>query len=191
MGDLRALAARHNLQRIINFYHVVRGCMREAIDTAEMDERDKILVEARCDDFEGALRINTFLMLYSHLEEWLALLTKKYGSAHALPRGASPTRSGLLRYKEVLRAVFDADTGGSEWAFLVESQKIRHCLLHANGRIDLMNNASELERLAAKHALVVQNKRLALPTEFLSAFAKSAGRFVLGLLETTKVSQDE
>ena len=191
MGGIRTWAARHNLQRIINFYHVVRGCMREAIDTTAMGERDRVLVEARRDDFEGALRTNTFLMLYAHLEEWLALLTNKYGSGHALPRGAGSNRSGLLRYKEVLRVVFAVDSAGPDWAFLVESQKIRHCLLHANGRIDLMINTSELKRLAAKHALVVQHQRLTLPTEFLSAFAKSADRFVLVLLETTKASQDE
>ncbi len=56
--------------------------------------------------------------------------------------------SNITRFKEAL-AKMDYDTSGYYWKMLENISKIRNCLLHSNGRLDIGRNRSETESAIA------------------------------------------
>ncbi|BFM21121.1 hypothetical protein R50076_21700 [Gilvimarinus japonicus] len=72
--------------------------------------------------FEPSLRTVTFLMMFSHLEEWLFHLKSSFAGATKL----DPNRGSLARFKPVIRDGLGVDLGQcSEWANLVRTEKVR------------------------------------------------------------------
>lgn len=100
---------------------------------------------------------NTFLVLYSHLEEWLYHIWKTYGNTIVL---SSKSRGSISRFRPVLKHALNIDLSKDEkWQFVVEAEKIRDCLLHANARIDLFKDANKLKNLLRKRRDLLSEKR--------------------------------
>ena len=78
---------------------------------------------------------STFLQLYALLEETLY---------HESCKKTIKNLSGIKRFKEAL-AKQGYDTSGNFWKRLEEISKIRKCLLHSNGRLDIDRYRSETE----------------------------------------------
>ncbi len=55
---------------------------------------------------------------------------------------------------------------------MTECEKLRNCILHANGRIDLCNQPSKIELIIKKYPsfISIDNKRVIIEYEFVSLF---------------------
>jgi len=76
-----AWASMHNLNYLIGFHNYVRGIFKDQFQTLVklgIKDRDKSLNKNLLQDYDRNLHINTFLMMYSYLEEWLYVSWKSY-----------------------------------------------------------------------------------------------------------------
>ena len=62
-----------------------------------------------------------------------------------------------------------------DWSLLIDAEKIRNCLLHANGRIDLVKNKAEIDSVLKRHInnLHINNKRLYINQELVEKLFSS------------------
>jgi len=158
-------AAEHNLDEIIRFHDAVRACLAEKRD--ELDD-DKIM-KSNLENYALYLSTDGFLMVYSYLEEWLCVMWKRIAPGCDRPRGSS-----IRKYREGLRSC-GVDLQCAPWTFILKASQIRHCLLHANGRLDYMVNPSR----ATIEAVVQQYPgELDVQHDRLRAHADFTGRFV-------------
>jgi hypothetical protein len=67
-------AATANLNHLVVFHNEMRRLLKEALQSLDAPEQfaiDLKLARAAYRQFDAMLQVNTFLLLYSHLEEWL------------------------------------------------------------------------------------------------------------------------
>ena len=59
-----------------------------------------------------------------------------------------------------------------DWRLLNDAEKIRNCLLHANGRIDLVKNKAEIDSILKryKNQLYIKTKRICISQELVEIF---------------------
>lgn len=172
-------AASLNIGYIVGFHEYVLEHLKVKEDEfakkiENHKEKDKKLVDLKIErnlytvTYKNNLMVNTFLMLYSHLEEWLYLIWRKFGKDIEL----NDKRGSISKYKPFFKAVFKMDLSKDrDWRLLNDAEKIRNCLLHANGRIDLVKNKrmdSVLKRY--KNQLHVKTKRLSISQEMVEKF---------------------
>lgn len=171
----------HNLQLIVNYHNEQRKLMRNHIITIERkltlcnnkSERKELLYTKNLyvDTFDGLLRINTFLMLYSQLEEYLYHIWKIYDKGQTLNNSGS-----LQRFKKIIGHVLIIDLSQDhEWNLLCDYEKVRNCILHANGRISISKNKKELETIINKSLghLSKKKDRIELTGKFLESVANT------------------
>ena len=174
MDEMRKWPALHNLSQIGYFHNNLRVCLRQALAATEIDGSTSVAPDkALIHYYDSLLRINTFLMLYLHTEEWLDILIKKYLPHITINRGGS-----ITRYKSAIRDGFGIGVSGGSWHMLTDCEKLRNCLLHANGRIDLMENESEIRQIAKRRGIDVKLDRLQVTSNFLATFAKEVDAFI-------------
>jgi hypothetical protein len=137
-----------------------------------LSDDEKIALQAKkriyLDTFEPYLRNNTFLMMVSHLEEWLLHTWKHHAPATEL----FESKGSIGRFKPVLKAIgVDLSRSGS-WMFVKGCQDIRSCLLHANGRVSLNRNPERIQNFVARYGdmIRIDADRLVLEEKFLSCF---------------------
>ena len=171
------LTSKLNISLIIGFHVYIRKSLESKRDTIlkdidgynKKDEKyvDLLVEKDRYSEiYMNHLMINTFLMLYSHFEEYLYLAWKAFGKKIEL----KSNRGSISMYKPFLQNVFKMNLSKDpDWGFLIDAEKIRNCLLHANGRVDLAKKKDELENLIKKHKnyLHIQTKRLKIAQDFL------------------------
>ena len=175
--EFERFARRHDFSRIVRFHNESRSYLRDNIGRADaLDPTLGTLWKARWRDFDGLLRTNTFLMLYAYAEEWLNILSKKRHPMISIKDGGS-----ISRYKTVLRDGFGLDVSSNLWCLLTDCEKIRDCLLHANGRVDLMQNESEIRSTAKRRGLNIKLNRLQISSKFLASFAEQTEAFIQAL----------
>lgn len=173
-------AQENNLSLIVDFHNEVRrNFQNEIVRMNEILEEDKFLsaeekasLEARkniyINTFEPYLRVNTFLMMVSHLEEWLYHVWKHYTPS----TGLLEAKGGIGRFKPVLKEIgVDLSRSGS-WMFLKGCQDVRSCLLHANGRVNLNRNPERIRNFVAQFSdmISIESERLVLEGRFLKRF---------------------
>lgn len=169
-----------NISYIMSFYHFINNGLeiKEAelkhnIATFQgsMESKNKLRVERDyySKTYKRNLTCVTFLLLYSHLEEWLYLIWKKFDNSIEL----SENSGSISRFKPILGKTMNIDLSkDGNWQFLCEAETIRNCLLHANARIDLSKKSSYLKTLLTKYDLDLfeENSRLILRPAFLDKF---------------------
>lgn len=103
---------------------------------------------------------NGLLLLAAYLEEVLAEQWRTKG----MPGDPPP---GLKGFKPVLPGFVEQPA----WVFFVDAFRVRSCILHQNGQIDLApeNKRKHLRRILSKHpeALRMQGRRLRVTPEYL------------------------
>jgi hypothetical protein len=117
--------------------------------------------------FDSMLRTNTFLMMYSYLEEFLYHVRKWFAKNQDIKYSGS-----LERFKEVVRNILNVDLGKDrEWNLLLDYEKVRDCLLHANGRVSIARKKDDLEDLIKNSHGYLRNKndRIELSGEYLNS----------------------
>jgi len=186
--DIILWASNLNVSYIIKFHEFVEAHLStKGEEVSEKIEnhgvRDEAFVNLQIEKdlylehYKRHLIINTFLMLYSHFEEWLYLIWKKIGKNTSLEK----SRGSITRFKTFLKNDLNVDLSrNKDWIFIIEAETIRNCLLHANGRVDLVRNKIEMERILNKHRnyLKTKNKRLSPNKEFLEKFFGSIQRTI-------------
>lgn len=169
-----------------NFHNEIEKINRKLEEADSLSEQEKIKLEARksiyTNTFEPYLRINTFLMMVSHLEEWLFHVWKR----HAPTTGLLEAKGSIGRFKPVLKEIgMDLSRSGS-WMFVKGCQDIRSCLLHANGRINLNRNPEKIHNFVAQHGdkIRIESDRLVLEERFLTCFQDAVEQ----LIESVKLA---
>jgi len=170
-------AGQHNLSLIVDFHNEVRRNFQNEI--AKIDrklEKHEVLsgeeiaqLEARkrsyTDTFEPYLRINTFLLMVSHLEEWLFHAWKH----HAPETGLLEAKGSIGRFKPVLKEIGVDLSRSGPWMFLKGCQDVRSCLLHANGRVSLNRDPERIRNFVAQNGGTIRivSDSLVLEEKFL------------------------
>jgi hypothetical protein len=170
---------RYNLSLILGFYEELRTHLANriaAIGEESGNSKDIVHGAGRAweksivaDVFDDQLRQTTFLLMYAHAEEWLYLIRKTYAPSVEL----DAQKGSIQRFKPVLVGRMGLGfTRGSDWHFLCDAEKVRNCLLHANGRVSLLKRPQAALSLVKRHngMLEVNNDRLQIATPFLLRF---------------------
>ena len=155
----------HNLTEVTRFHGYLRNGLKRLYRDAENDPG----VIADLENYDDYLSSNTFLMAYSYLEEYLYLIWKHRARGQERKRGFS-----IDRYEEILKGL-GVSPHHQAWQFLLKATDIRHCLLHANGRLSFMKKPSsermrDLIREFAGEMTIKTGDRLAVNVHFLSRF---------------------
>ncbi len=119
---------------------------------------------------------NTFLMMYSHLEEFLYYVKKIYGQEQVFSNSGS-----LKRFKEIIRNVIGLDLSQDRgWEFICDYEKVRDCLLHANGRVSISKDKRDLEIIIEKSCgqLSIKHDRIGLSGKYLNKISNTIESFI-------------
>jgi hypothetical protein len=166
-----SVAMEHNLNEIVRFHRFVREELHSRFKESDGDKH----AEATLHNHDDRLTINCFLMAYAYLEEYLYLLWRTKRPSFVRERASS-----IKRYAPVLEDL-GYDTRSSTWKFLLEATDIRHCLLHANGRVSMMTKPpqSRFEALVSKYSneIEIHLDRLRLGVGYLARTVETIHRF--------------
>lgn len=165
--QLMSLANMNNLDWLIGFHNNVRQLFKEQLKELENREDKDLedeLQEKALYDYDRILHINTFLMMYSHLEEWLYHFWKTSTPTIRLARGGG----SIGRFKDVVKQL-GVDLSSKLWQEIENAEDIRNCLLHANGRISLLTNPEKVRAIIEKKdsVLAIANDRAVISGDYL------------------------
>lgn len=179
-------AMTHNLQLIIKFHNEQRRLMKNQVSAIneklnycnDQHERKELLYakEVYINTFDSLLSINTFIMMYSHLEEFFYYVWKTFGKEQPVSGSGS-----LQRFKEIIRNILDLDLNHNrDWELLCDYEKVRDCLLHANGKVSISRNKNDLERIIKKSCghLSKKQDRIELSGKYLDSVSNTMDRLI-------------
>lgn len=168
-----AWASTHNLNWLVGFHNYVRGLFKDQLQELERCENKDIdykLHKNALYDYDRIHNINTLLMMYSYLEEWLYHCWKTYASNTDLV-----DREGSLgRFKNIARQL-GVDLSSKLWQELKNTEEVRNCLLHANGRISLLKDPQKINTIIERKntGLEIAKDRIRISGEYLECFNKN------------------
>lgn len=166
-NQLIAWASMHNLNYLIRFHNHVRDLFRgqfHDLEKSDIKEKDKNFNKSILQDYDRNLHINTFLMMYSYLEEWLYVAWKAYA-----PKVELQNKKGSIgRFRNIVKQL-GGDLSSSYWQVLMDAEEIRNCLLHANGRISLLKDSKKVKDIIARKdsRLNIVKDRVVISGEYL------------------------
>lgn len=180
-NDLFQMASNVNVGYIVSFHDYVRDKLEDkeselselinSFSGSRVEQADLLVEhETFSKTFPKQLSSNTFLLLYSHLEEFIYHIWKIYCSDIDI---SGNKKGSISRYKPIFKRLFNNDLSNSNtWEFITECEKLRNCILHANGRIDLFNQPSKIKLIIKKYPnfITIENKRVIIEYEFVSLF---------------------
>lgn len=168
-------AVQHNISLVARFHNELNSALakrreelEKVIEQSNSHEEKVSLMCARQEytgTFDHMLKATTFLLIYSHAEEFLYHLwrTKAKDTPLDLRKGS------IKRFKPVLKVIgFDLGTD-QRWSFLCDAAEVRDCLLHANGRISLMADSAGIGAIITKYGdeLSIQSDRIVVSPHFV------------------------
>lgn len=172
-NQLMTWASTHNLNWLIGFHNYVRGLFKvqlQELEKCEIKDVDYKLHKSALYDYDRIHNINTLLMMYSYLEEWLYHCWKTYASNTNLV-----DREGSLgRFKNVARRL-GVNLSSKLWQELKNTEEVRNCLLHANGRVSLLKDPRKINTIIErkKSGLEITKDRIQISGEYLECFNKN------------------
>lgn len=173
-----AWASTHNLNRLISFHNYVRGLLKDQLQELEKCENKDVeykLHKSALYDYDRILNTNTLSMMYSYLEEWLYHCWKTYSFNTDLV-----DREGSLgRFKNVARQL-GVDLSSKLWQELKNTEEVRNCLLHANGRISLFKDPKKIRTIIEKNksGLKIEKDVMQISGEYLEFFNKNISELI-------------
>lgn len=185
--EVPAGAQADNLTLIVDFHNEVKCSFQQEVsrmdyelEDGSLPDHEKAVLRAKRDTYLNTfgpyLRVNTFLMMVSHLEEWL-LHTWRH---RAPATGLLEAKGSVGRFKPVLKEIgVDLSRSGS-WMFLKGCQDVRSCLLHANGRVSLNRNPDRIRNFVAQYGdmIRIESDRLVLEELFLTRLQEAIGKLM-------------
>jgi hypothetical protein len=97
--------------------------------------------------------------------QFLLLIKKSFDNNQTITDSGS-----LLRFQPIIKNTLNFDLSKDrEWEQLCDFEKIRNCILHANGRVSISRKKDEIERIIkkSKGRLSINMDRIKLSGEFL------------------------
>jgi hypothetical protein len=171
------LVMNHNLQLIIDFHNLQHQMMKNQISIINENikfsndkvEKKNLLIQKDnyVNTYDDLLNINTFLLMYAQLEEFLLLIKNSFDNRQIISNSGS-----IMRFNAVLKNTLKFNCSEDrEWEILCDFEKIRDCILHSNSRVSLMKEKKkeEIERIVrnSKDKLSIKADRIKLSGEFL------------------------
>ena len=157
-NQIIAWASMYNLNYLIGFHNYVRDLFKgkfQDLEKLDINDKEKNLSKNILQDYDRNLHINTFLMMYSYLEEWLYVDWKAYAPNVELDK----ENGSIGRFKNIVKQL-GVDVSSNCWQVLMEAKKIRNCLLHANGRISLLKDSKKVKEV--KNIIDKKDSRLTI-----------------------------
>jgi hypothetical protein len=104
--------------------------------------------------------------MYSYLEEWLYHYWKIY-----IPDVEIGNSGSIGRFKTIVKRL-GVDLTSKYWQNLTDTEEIRNCLLHANGRISLLRDPQKVKRIIDKKELElkIDSDRIIISGKYLYIF---------------------
>lgn len=186
-AELNKFFAQHNLNLQISFYKEHNRLVRnETVRINRELERDDLNADSR-KELESLKRAyetwyrkhmitNSFLMIYSHFEEWLGVICRTSSA-----KRPESKRSGLDRFVEYFEKVHSIKLpDGPHWERLRDSARVRDILLHAGGNVSLARSGKqEYEELVRrnKDRFEIDNSRLVPKEAHLAKFVEEVADF--------------
>jgi len=164
---------------LVSFHNNIRELLKNQlkdfkdIKTTAIDEQ---IARNALYDYDRLLHINTLLMMYSFLEEWLYHYWHSY-----VPNIELEKREGSIgRFKKVVQSL-GIDLGSKPWQELINAEELRNCLLHANGRISLLKDPKkqkELQKIIENKnsGLEIMNDRVVISGIYLQRFNENVSK---------------
>lgn len=114
---------------------------------------------------------NTFLLQWSFIEEMFYAVHKFKYKNLTIKSGSS-----ITRYKPIFNHLDIELKDYIPWDFLTSAEKVRNCLLHTNGRIDINKNSSWLKTEVSNNPnfYKLNNSRIIVEGEFINTLHKHA-----------------
>ena len=142
--DLTRWALRVNLDLVVQFHNTLQGLLSGAVNEAgeavRQSERETI---RRFDQMNAA---NSLLISLAYVEELLPIVWKRQRHGEPLPSGTS-----IRRYKPLFQDLGLNLRALACWQVLTDAYAVRHCVLHANGRISYMRDPSVILACVRRH----------------------------------------
>lgn len=126
--------------------------------------------------FPRYLASGTFLLLFASAEEWFELVRRTYAK-----ETEKHDRGTLTAFRDILKYELCYDPETSEgWRVISDCEKLRNCLIHANGRKDLSSNPADVGSLLRRRSKYLResNKRIVVEPELLFLFAAAVREIV-------------
>lgn len=135
---MKRWALRSGLRLVLRYYDEMERLISEAVDPTD---RASVVDEPIAHAYNAA---NAVLRACAYLTEAAYII-----SDGAVPRRRRPILDQLKPHLK-RRGL---DLGGQQWETVKDAFEVRHCLLHANGRLSLMEEAQadDLRSIIAKH----------------------------------------
>lgn len=171
-------ASKHNLNYLIKFHNNVRGLLKDKfkeLKENDLNGKEKNFSAEVLRDYDRILHINTFLMLYSFLEEWLYLLWQVFVPAAEL----CGKHGSIGRFKNIVTQL-GVNVSQHDWQILMDAEELRNCLLHSNGRVSLAKNQKKIKIVIGKKDLKLEivNDRILITGEYLEIFCENIVRIM-------------
>jgi len=180
-------AMRWNLDLVIQFHNECNRLtgnqvfeINQELELCKNTDREFDLIYAKnfySKTFDRMLLANTFLMMYSFLEEFMYHVWNRFSNGVSIEQ----KKGSIKRFKNVFKQSLGIDLGkDADWQFIVHCEKIRDCLLHANGRIDLFKDGSDIRKIIASSNGLLESdlERIILKREFIVKVNHVLNRFI-------------
>jgi len=189
-NQLIAWASMHNLNYLIGFHNHVRDLFKgqfHDLEKSDIKEKDKNFYKSILQDYDRNLHINTFLMMFSYLEEWLYVYWKAYA-----PNVELENKKGSIgRFRNIVKHL-GADLSSNCWQVLMDAEEIRNCLLHANGRISLLKDSKKVKDIIAKKdsRLTIVMDRVVISGEYLQKLNENIAN-LMDIINNSQIQSPE
>jgi hypothetical protein len=195
-ADVIKFFAHYNLDMHIKYYNEHKRLVsnqvveiNREIKAGNLDAKRKqdleIAKDVYLNSYHQHMIINTFLMMYSHLEEFLGVTCKLLSKK--MPENK---RSGLDRFKEHFEAKHSLKLSDSpHWSFLRDCAKVRDLILHAAGNVTLARGGrQQYDKIVKqnKNHFTIANSRLVPKEVLLTKFSKAVREFTEWLTDQVK-----
>lgn len=189
-NQLITWANMYNLNYLIRFHNYVRDLFRgqfQDLERSDIKEKDKNFNKSILQDYDRNLHINTFLMMYSYLEEWLFVDWKAYASNVELEN----KKGSIGRFRNVVKQL-GVDLSSNYWQVLMDAEEIRNCLLHANGRISLLKDSVKVKNIIDKKdsRLTIVMDRVVISGEYLQKFNENIAN-LMDIINNSQIQSPE
>ncbi len=176
-ADLSFIIAFHNELKRLMRNEIVSLNEKIGLDGNDNLDQKKLTRDIYINTLEPSLHSATFLMMFSHFEEWLFLLK----SICAKQINLDSKAGSIGRFKPILKDGLGIDLSRCKaWQQLLTAEKVRNCLLHANGRVDLAKNEAEIRKVVSnsKMLLSIKSRRLLISSGYVDIISESIFDFI-------------
>ena len=188
-------AESHNSRLIIEYHNQMKRLMQNEIarfneEIAKSGSPEDYVTQLEytkklyLDQYLHFMRSNVFLMLFSHLEEWLENFRGSF-----TPKISKDARgSSIGRFGPVVKAA-GIDLGNNrEWPFLKNCAYVRDCLLHANSRLSMAKKNDKLNAYIKSESsgILLENDRIQIQGELVQKLSKATESLVEEILSSVK-----